>query len=1135
MKLKEIDRTVHVAWSPANQQPIYLVAGTAAQQLDASFSTNSTLELFQLNMADRSTAMTPLSSIKTDHRFKKLVWTHFPSSENLLICATEKGSIYLVDPFSHDDSAIKSKLDQHSGSVNTIDVNPIEKNLFASGSSDSELMIWDLNDLSKPMIPGGSNRDKQQRDDVECVGWNKQKPQILGSTLGGKCLIWDLRSAEPIFKISDSTYRMRSKYLVWHPEITSQLCLASEEDSSAIQLWDLRYGASPMKLLSGHSRGVLDLQWCPNDGNLLMSSGKDNKILCWNPNDLGVMSEIVYEIPCSHWCFDVKWCLADPNLISAASFDGTLSIYTIMGGSCQISRPANNQLFTQAFGNGTQGNFLDHELFGGGPLTGQQPQPQTLLPTVQNVAPIKYAPKWMRRQARVTFAFGGKLIVVQSTVANASSSSANVVDGTIPSTTQPPPRRLVVISQVTVDKQFIQSVQTFDKVLQTGTLIEYCDHKISTSRASDELILWRFIRGSFEREQKRTYIELLGFKQDELVNRVNNLMTKTVKVNDDLHDTMHNLQLNNNISGKTTPTIDIQQAHGRSTPAMGANIEVEAVLSRCIMTGNFESAVDLCFHEQRYTDAILLANLGGQDLLYKTQKRYFTKVHSYTTKLIDIVLHQDYKRLIQTNNISNWREILVALLTYTSDDTFVQLCEELALKLGQEPTLKSYACICYIIMGNLEKFDQCYSLSHHFDENDSKQLEILIEKIFILKRSLEYSQPVQALDGLSGPSISKHLVKYAQLLANEGYTQAALKYLGNLQTPELLVLRDRLYHGLPLDKQVGIPKPPCPYRKIDVLSTAQQQKVQTTKRESVDIPRTTRPFDQYSVSKQHMSNVSPSVGYTNYQPPLVTPLSQTMNYVPSNSNPAPTPGNFNFFKPPDQPAQPVYSVTQAPPTNANWPPQQPTNEANMRQTSNIKYPTPPSIPTYQPYQPPATIPTLTPMGTNNSVSNHPIEPPPVVYHPPSVPWNDPPNVMMKQKAVQPKAQHPMAPEAIMQPLPGSINPYQPQEYPFNFSNQQQQQPPHHLTNYSQHGTIPPNSYPQSVQPDPVNSTPAQPPPPPAPIVKAQLPSEHQIIQDIFDILVQQCLQATQQLPLKRKLDDVNKKLQILYDKLRENR
>ena len=77
--------------------------------------------------------------------------------------------------------------------------------------------------------------------------------------------------------------------------------------------------------------------------------------------------------------------LVDPNLISAASYDGTLSIYTLMGGSCQISRPVNNQLFTQAFGDG---------------LPASEQLPPT---TTHDVAPIKYAPKWMRRQARVSF------------------------------------------------------------------------------------------------------------------------------------------------------------------------------------------------------------------------------------------------------------------------------------------------------------------------------------------------------------------------------------------------------------------------------------------------------------------------------------------------------------------------------------------------------------------------------------------------------------------------------------------------------------------------------------------------------------------------------------------------------------
>ena len=37
MRVKEVDKTANVAWSPALQHPVYIAAGTAAQQLDATF------------------------------------------------------------------------------------------------------------------------------------------------------------------------------------------------------------------------------------------------------------------------------------------------------------------------------------------------------------------------------------------------------------------------------------------------------------------------------------------------------------------------------------------------------------------------------------------------------------------------------------------------------------------------------------------------------------------------------------------------------------------------------------------------------------------------------------------------------------------------------------------------------------------------------------------------------------------------------------------------------------------------------------------------------------------------------------------------------------------------------------------
>ena len=41
----------------------------------------------------------------------------------------------------------------------------------------------------------------------------------------------------------------------------------------------------------------------------------------------------MYELPCpAQWSFDVKWCPRNPNMICTPSFDGHISVYSLMGG-----------------------------------------------------------------------------------------------------------------------------------------------------------------------------------------------------------------------------------------------------------------------------------------------------------------------------------------------------------------------------------------------------------------------------------------------------------------------------------------------------------------------------------------------------------------------------------------------------------------------------------------------------------------------------------------------------------------------------------------------------------------------------------------------------------------------------------
>lgn len=52
MKIKELQKTVNISWSPAQVNELYLTAGTAAQQIDMSSSSNSVLELYECDLTD---------------------------------------------------------------------------------------------------------------------------------------------------------------------------------------------------------------------------------------------------------------------------------------------------------------------------------------------------------------------------------------------------------------------------------------------------------------------------------------------------------------------------------------------------------------------------------------------------------------------------------------------------------------------------------------------------------------------------------------------------------------------------------------------------------------------------------------------------------------------------------------------------------------------------------------------------------------------------------------------------------------------------------------------------------------------------------------------------------------------------
>ncbi|NWR60118.1 SC31A protein, partial [Bucorvus abyssinicus] len=1172
MKLKEIDRTAMQAWSPALQHPIYLAAGTSAQQLDATFSTNASLEIFELDLSDPSLDMKSCATFPSSYRYHKLIWgPHSMTSgervSGVLIAGGENGNVILYDPakiIAGDTEVIIAQKDKHTGPVRALDVNMFQTNLVASGANESEIYIWDLNNFATPMTPGVKT---QPLEDISCIAWNRQVQHILASASpSGRATVWDLRKNEPIIKVSDHNNRMHCSGLAWHPDVATQMVLASEDDRlPVIQMWDLRFASSPLRVLESHTRGILAIAWSMADSELLLSCGKDAKILCSNPNT----GEVLYELPTNtQWCFDIQWCSRNPAVLSAASFDGRISIYSIMGGSMDGLRQKQVDQLSSSFGN------LDP--FGTGQTLPPLQLPQQTTPQ-SVVLPLKKPPKWIRRPVGASFSFGGKLVTFE-----------NAKTQQQPGIEQQQHRHHVYVSQVVTEEEFLARSNQLQEAVQSEGFVSYCQKKIDMAQADFEKNVWAFLKVNFEEDSRVKYLELLGYRKDDLRKKVNGLeavlvlnallMGATAESDESvLHEGDKGQATEEQFLGERMKdckqeTEDLGSAN--KTFNISVSGDVDGLITQALLTGNFESAVDLCLHDNRMADAIILAIAGGQDLLSRTQEKYFAKMQSKITRLITAVVMKNWKEIVQSCDLQNWREALAAVLTYARPDEFAALCDLLGNRLQSEgdSLLQTQACLCYICAGNVEKLVACWTKAQ--DGNSPLSLQDLIEKVVILRKAVQLTQAVDP--NAVGALLAEKMSQYANLLAAQGSIAAALTFLpANSNQPNIVLLRDRLcraqgelpagqealkvpYERQPMPKgqagpvagqmqgaqapaqqyyQQGDNLPPPGFIMPGAVNPNLPPQQATSSNYSMYSQAGARPTypQTYQATQQHSCGTG---GPALYQPqqPIAVPASASYASPAPNTTPSYLP-----FAPAHSMPSPLYPGQPQP------------SPASLNPTSS--FPLPPSGTSFQHGRPgpPATsvacaLPTG-PTGTLPATSDLPAS----QRTGPQNGWNDPPalNRAAKKKKVPDNFQPPVPiTSPIMNPVVDPQSQMQQPPAPVPPAGAPSFQPLHLPAGQP----VLQGGYPPAPQPlgpcvmPPAASKPSTEGAPGAPIgnaiqhvqalptekiTKKPIPEEHLILKTTFEALIQRCLLSASDPQTKRKLDDANKRLEFLYDKLRE--
>ncbi|NWR74330.1 SC31A protein, partial [Centropus unirufus] len=1162
MKLKEIDRTAMQAWSPAHQHPIYLATGTSAQQLDATFSTNASLEIFELDLSDPSLDMKSCATFNSSHRYHKLVWGPYSTSpgervSGVLIAGGENGSVFLYDPakiIAGDAEVMIAQKDKHTGPVRALDINMFQTNLVASGANESEIYIWDLNNFATPMTPGVKT---QPLEDISCIAWNRQVQHILASASpSGRATVWDLRKNEPIIKVSDHNNRMHCSGLAWHPDVATQMVLASEDDRlPVIQMWDLRFASSPLRVLENHTRGVLAIAWSMADSDLLLSCGKDAKILCSNPNT----GEVLYELPMNtQWCFDIQWCPRNPAVLSAASFNGQISIYSVMGGSTDGFRQKQVDQLSSSFGN------LDP--FGTGHTLPPLQHPQQTSPQ-SVILPLRKPPKWIRRPVGASFSFGGKLVTFES----AKSQQQPGIEQDC---------HHVYVSQVVTEKEFLARSNQLQEALQSESFVSYCQKKIDMAQADFEKNLWAFLKVNFEEDSRVKYLELLGYRKDDLTKKVNvpgncacdpTDCDKSVPEEEVEDQATVEQFLGERVEDHKHESEDLGSAKKRFNISVSG--DVDGLITQALLTGNFESAVDLCLHDNRMADAIILAIAGGQELLSRTQEKYFAKMQSKITRLITAVVTKNWNEIVQSCDLQNWREALAAVLTYAPPEEFSALCSLLGNRLESEEDslLQTQACLCYICAGNVEKLIACWTKAQ--DGNSPLSLQDLIEKVVILRKAVQFTRAVDP--NAMGALLAEKMSQYANLLAAQGSIAAALTFLpANTNQPNIMLLRDRLCRAQG-ELQMGqeslktlYEKQPMPKGQADPVA-GQMQGPQG-------------PAQQY----YQQGDNPPPPGFI--MPGAVNPNVPPQQATSSNYSMLSQAGAWPTYPPTYQATQQYSCGTGQP---ALYQPQQPVTVPASASYPNLA---PNTTPPYLPSTPAPSVPSpLYPRQLQSSptslnpISSFPLPPPGTSFQhgrpgPPATSvacalptgptgtlpatsdlpasqrtgpqngWNDPPTLNRAAKKKVPENFLPPVPitSPIMNMVADPQCQIQQSPAPAPPSGAPSFQPPHLLAGQpSLQSGFPPA--PQPLGPcilPPAVSKPNTEGAPGAPIgnavqhvqalptekiTKKPIPEEHLILKTTFEALIQRCLLSASDPQTKRKLDDANKRLEFLYDKLRE--
>lgn len=553
------------------------------------------------------------------------------------------------------------------------------------------------------------------------------------------------------------------------------------------------------QVLRGHDGGVLSLSWCAQDNDLLLSCGKDNRSICWNPQT----GESYGEFPIvTNWTFQTRWNPRNPTLLATASFDGKIRVQSIQSTISADVNSHSQTLDDKDFFNRAQADSLGNNF---------------ILPK---------APKWMERPCGTAFGFGGKIL---------SFSLAPKTDILRHST--------IRISLFAVDVEVNAYTEAFEIALNSENLRNICKTKAENATAISEKSDWEIIETLTLDNPRNEFMSRLGFSGTGDATReiIDTAKPEESTLNNrkDSEETKNRLSaFFDNVPGGGNFLSDLKASQSAKTNNpfhiySGSETKAQQEITRALLLGQFERALDLSLSEGKLLDAFMIATCGGETCIAKVQKAYFNQTSEGPNhlRLLASIVSKNLWDVVYNADISCWKEVMTVLCTYAGAEEFSDLCEALGDRLEGQleitdslETMRKDASFCYLAglklekvttmwISEMEQFNSSTQSNHPIRSNYSlyaRSLQSFIEKVTVFREVIHFQDSEQlASSGWKLYRLYDKYIEYADMVASHGNLHIAERYLAQVpeQYPAAAVARNRVKEALrrPSTNQVSNP------------------------------------------------------------------------------------------------------------------------------------------------------------------------------------------------------------------------------------------------------------------------------------------------------------------------------------------